>query len=143
VRVCIWTALPLADHARVLGVSGYLPARCHLSRARAYLVSDPPVDIAGDLVTSDLGAVQERKNRDFSRFFEGGAGGGTRTPTPLRETDFESIASAISPHRQEDVVNARVIWATRVDHASGETKPLLPLLVDAFLQILLMPSKSR
>lgn len=28
------------------------------------------------------------------------AGEGTRTPTPSQETDFESVASAIPPHRQ-------------------------------------------
>ena len=39
-------------------------------------------------------------NRSDRDRFEIGAGGGTRTPTPLREPDFESSASAISPHRQ-------------------------------------------
>jgi hypothetical protein len=34
------------------------------------------------------------------------AGEGTRTPTPSRETDFESVASAIPPHRHMNKVKA-------------------------------------
>ena len=46
------------------------------------------------------GFASDMKKPRFLAVCEGGAGGGTRTPTPFRATDFESIASAISPRRR-------------------------------------------
>lgn len=39
----------------------------------------------------------------------GSAGNGSRTHTPLRATDFKSVASAIPPHQQIDLFDYALI----------------------------------
>ena len=71
----------------------------------------------------DRGGALDMKKPRFLAVFEVGTGGGTRTPTPFRETDFESIASAISPHRHPVALNARLICGTRGALATKSSRP--------------------
>ena len=54
---------------------------------------------AAIVVTTRSGRPQIQRGRQPS--LDGGAGGGSRTPTSRRTTDFESVASSIPPLRRE------------------------------------------
>ncbi len=83
------------DEANAVVVVDILRRYADGGRAVLIATHDPLVLSAADVVHTMTEVDQDRLPERAA-----GAGGGSRTHTPLRATEFESVASAIPPHRR-------------------------------------------
>lgn len=83
------------DEANAMVIVDILRRYADGGRAVLIATHDPLVLSAADVVHTMTNAGEDRVAERAS-----GAGGGSRTHTPSRATEFESVASAIPPHRR-------------------------------------------